>query len=96
MIYAVSRAYTQSTASGKHLLSISELLQIGSLAGHKFLRSLDKKLEAQSLNNCSRADLQALFLLVTGTILAIGYTEPAANKASSGNVSAPPSKMIEN
>jgi hypothetical protein len=96
MIYAVSLAYTQSTASGKHFFSISELLQIGSLAGHKFLRSLDKKLEAQSLNNCSRADLQALFLLATGTILAIGYTEPAANKASSGNVSAPPSKMIEN
>jgi len=91
MIYAVSLAYTQPTASGKHPLSISELLQVGSLAGYKFLKSLDKKLEAQSLNDCSRADLQALFLLVTGTILAIGYTEPAANKASSRNVSPPTS-----
>ena len=91
MIYAVSLAYTQPTASGKDPLSISELLQVGSLAGHKFLKSLDKKLEAQSLNDCSRADLQALFLLVIGTILAIGYTEPAANKASSRNVSPPTS-----
>ena len=91
MIYAVSLAYTQPTAPGKHPLSISELLQVGSLAGHKFLKSLEKKLKAQSLNDCSRVDLQTLFLLVTGTILAIGYTEPAANEASSGNVSLPTS-----
>jgi hypothetical protein len=89
IIYAVSLAYTQPTAPGKDPLSIFELLQVGSLAGHKFLKSLDKKLKAQSLNSCSRANLQALFLLVTGTILAISYTEPAANGASSRNVSPP-------
>lgn len=86
MIYAVSLAYTQHTALDKHLLSISELLQVGSLAGHTFLKFLDKKLETQSLNDCSRTDLQTLFLLVIGTILAIFYTEPAANKVSFTNV----------
>jgi hypothetical protein len=89
MIYAVSLAYTQHTAHWKHLLSISELLQVGSLAGHEFLKILDRKLDAQFLNDCSRADHQTLFLLVTGTILAIGYTELAANEASSRNVSLP-------
>jgi hypothetical protein len=89
MIYAISLAYTQSTTSGKYPLGISELLQVGSLAGHQFLKILDKKLEGQFLNDCSHDDLQTLFLLVTGTILAISYTEPAANEISSRNVSPP-------
>lgn len=88
MIYAVSLAY--ATPDG-HPLDISKLLQVGSLAGHKFLKFLDKKLEAQSLNNCSRVDLQTLFLLVIGTIIAICYTEPAVNEASHRNVSPPTS-----
>jgi len=96
MIYAVSLAYTQPTAPGEYLLSTPELLQVGSLAGHKFLKVLDEKLKAQSLKDCSHTDLQTLFLLVTGTILAVGYAELAANETSSGNVSSPTSvKMIE-
>ncbi len=85
MIYAVFLAYTQPTAPGKHLLSISELLQIGSPAGYNLLEALDEKLEAQSLKGCNRAELQTLFLLVTWAILAVSF-ELAANEAS-GNVS---------
>ncbi|KAH8595430.1 hypothetical protein B0O99DRAFT_594602 [Bisporella sp. PMI_857] len=79
MIYAISLAYTQPTSSDKHFLTVSELYQVGSMAGHSFLRNLDKKLRPQSLKNCSCDDLRALFLLVVGTILAVGYVEEVAN-----------------
>jgi len=56
------------------------------MAGHGFLRNLDEKLKAQSLKDCSRDDLQALFLLVVGTILAVGYVEPMASDTALSNV----------
>ncbi len=79
MIYAISLAYTQKGATDSRPLSISELTQIGSIAGHEFLEFLDEKLKPQSLKNCSKADLHALFLLIIGTILAVGYIEPNDN-----------------
>jgi hypothetical protein len=78
MIYAISLAYTQPTAPDRHHLNIPELLQIGSMAGHQFLKSLDKRLKPQHLKDCSKDELQSLFLLVIGTILAVGYTDPSA------------------
>jgi hypothetical protein len=85
MIYAISLAYTQPTAPDRHYLSISELYQIGSVAGHKFLKRLDKQLKAQHLKNCSGDDLRSLFLVVIGTILAVGYTDPSISETASKN-----------
>jgi len=76
MIYAISLAYTQPTAPERHHLSIEELNQIGSVAGHGLLKELDERLKPQSLNDCSGDELRALFLLVFGTILAVSYTNP--------------------
>ena len=81
MIYAISLAYTQKGVTDSRPLSISELTQIGSIAGHEFLAFLDEKLKPQFLKNCSEADLHALFLLVMGTILAVGYIEPDTNSS---------------
>jgi hypothetical protein len=75
MMYAISLAYTQPTAPENHLLDPIDLYQIGSVAGHSLLKVLDKKLKPESLKKCSEDDLQALFLLVVGTILTVGYTE---------------------
>lgn len=76
MIYATTLAYTQTSAPDKHHLNPLELRRIGAVAGHKLLKVLDEKLKPQSLKGCSEDDLQALFLLVVGTILAVGYAEP--------------------
>lgn len=80
MMYAISLAYTQPTAPDRHHLSISELHQIGSIAGHDILNILEEKLRPQSLKKCSGDDLRVLFLLVVGTILAVGYTELPATR----------------
>lgn len=76
MIYAISLAYTQPHTPNRHHLTTPELLQIGSFAGHKFLRNLDKLLKPQRLRDCSLGRLRALFLLIFGAILAAGYTSP--------------------
>jgi hypothetical protein len=46
-IYAISLAYTRPHTPDRHHLATPELLQIGSFAGHKFLRNLDKLLKPQ-------------------------------------------------
>ncbi len=78
MLCAISLAYTQTTAPDSYHLTIPELYQIGSLAGHTFLKILDKLLKPQHLRNCSGDQLRAYFLLIFGTILAAGYTQPMA------------------
>lgn len=77
MLYTESLAYTQSTSPHKHFLSINELHQIGAVAGHTWLKTLDEKLKPQCLSTYSKGQLYALFLLLIGTILAVGYTRPA-------------------
>jgi hypothetical protein len=57
-------------------LGVMELQRIGAPAGHQFLIFLDKKLTPQSFATLSKEDLQALFLMIMGTILAIGYAQP--------------------
>jgi len=78
MLYAESLAYTQRTTFKKHDLTIEELQQIGAVGGYAILAFLDKNLKAEALRSCSKekARLEALFLLVIGTILAVGYTSP--------------------
>jgi hypothetical protein len=80
MVYAQSLAYTQPTARDRHPLSVSELYQIGALAGHDVLKFLEGKLKPDSLKACTKEDFQAFFLLIFGTILAVGYTRPALDK----------------
>lgn len=76
MLYAESLAYTQPTSDEKHHLNVPELLQIGAIAGHNVLNFLDLKLKSDSLRSSSKHDLEALFLLLVGTILAVGYSYP--------------------
>jgi hypothetical protein len=79
MIYAESLAYMQADIQDKYLLSAFELHQIGAIAGHKFLNFLGERLEPQALESCSHKDLQVLFLLTVGIILAVGYTRPISS-----------------
>ena len=79
MIYAASLAYNQSTAPGNHTLCVSELHQISSIAGQDILRLLDQKLRPDSLRSSTSETLQSLFLLLFGTILAVGYVRPIDN-----------------
>ena len=78
MLYSASLAYTMWENLGKNDFSVKELQQIGATCGHAILSFLDKKLKAEALRACSseKAHLEALFLLVIGTILAVGYTSP--------------------
>jgi hypothetical protein len=87
MLYAESLAYIQPTTEEQHHLSIQELQQIGAITGHNFLKFLDEKLRPQSLQQCSKEDLHALFLLIVGTILAVGYTDPVVDTSESLKVS---------
>jgi hypothetical protein len=77
MVFTESLAYTQATSQHRHFLSITELHQIGAIAGHTWLKTLDEKVKPQYLSTCSKEELHALFLLLIGTILAVGYTRPA-------------------
>ena len=77
MVYTESLAYTQSTSQHRHFLSITELHQIGAIAGHTWLKTLNEKVKPQYLSTCSKEELHAIFLLLIGTILAVGYTRPA-------------------
>jgi hypothetical protein len=69
--------YSQSIRKDEHIISVRVLHQIGAMTGHDLLLELDRKLSPQELAVCSKEDLQALFLIVFGTILAIGYFPPA-------------------
>ncbi len=72
MIYTQSLAYTSYTFPNIRELPVLGLQQIGGITD---CRSLTKN-SPQWLAECSKDDLQALFLLVIGTILAVGYTKP--------------------
>jgi hypothetical protein len=83
MLYAESLAHLRPTAEDQQHLSTSELCQIGAAAGHSFLNFLDKKLRPESLKSGSHEYLQTLFLLIVGTILAVGYTSPGVTNSKS-------------
>jgi len=74
MIYAESLAFTQYTSSWKHIFGIHDLHHFGAMAGQTWLRTLDRELKPQKLNTSSKEKLQALFLVLIGTILAVNYT----------------------
>ncbi|KAN0089708.1 hypothetical protein V8E51_019968 [Hyaloscypha variabilis] len=76
MIYTISLAHIRTTTGVKHKYTALELRRIGSLAGERLLSFLETRLTAQSLTSLSRNELQVLFLMIVGTILAIGYAQP--------------------
>jgi hypothetical protein len=76
MVHAISLAHTLTTTAFKHMYTALELQRIGSLAGERLLSFLEKSLTAQSLGTLSKYELQVLFLMIVGTILAIGYAQP--------------------
>jgi hypothetical protein len=78
MLYAQSLAYTRSPISDTGYFSARELQQIAALAGHSFLLELDRKLTPTHLASCSQEGLEALFLVIFGTTLAVGYASPVA------------------
>jgi len=73
MLYAESLAYIKPATENQQHFTTLELRQIGGTAGHNFLTFLDKRLRPESLKDCSHESLQSIFLLVVGTILAVGY-----------------------
>jgi hypothetical protein len=79
MLYAESLAYTQPISEEKYHLSVSELQRIGAIARHTILLFLEWRLTPDSLRACSRETLEATFLLLVGTILAVRYTHPNLN-----------------
>ncbi|PVH78541.1 hypothetical protein DL98DRAFT_516715 [Cadophora sp. DSE1049] len=82
MLYATSLAHIQRTIPENREFDVPELLQIGSVAGHEFLKHLDEKLKPQKLAKCTGDDIRALFLLAFGTILAVGYADDTGSNAT--------------
>ncbi|KAE9365634.1 hypothetical protein N431DRAFT_286554, partial [Stipitochalara longipes BDJ] len=78
MINAISLVHTQRRMRKKYMRPriLLALRKIGSLAGERVLCFLEKSLTAQSLGSLSRNEIQVLFLMIVGTILAIGYSQP--------------------
>jgi hypothetical protein len=82
MLYAESLAYTQPTSDEKHQLSVPKLQQIGAIAGQNVLSFLDGKLKSDALRSSSKHALEAEFLLLVGTILAVGYSFPSTSPST--------------
>ena len=78
MLYSQSLASLRPTTEDKHHISIFELRQIGAIAGHSFLTFLDNRLRPQSLAACSKGNIRTLYLLVVGTVFAVGYSSSVA------------------
>jgi hypothetical protein len=76
MVYTLSLAHTQQSSAETHQYTAMELQRIGSLSGEHFLAFLEKSLKPQSLGKLSKNELQVLFLMLIGTILAVGYAQP--------------------
>jgi hypothetical protein len=76
MLYAISLVYTHPAVTDMQQLTIPKMLQVGSMAGHNFLKILDRLLKSQHLRSCSRDQVRSVFLLIFGSILAVGYMEP--------------------
>jgi AraC-like DNA-binding protein len=82
MVYSISLAHTRQRNGEKHQHTLLELQRMGSTAGERVLRFLEKKITPQSLGSLSRDELQVLFLMIVGAILAIGYAQPVAESPS--------------
>ncbi|KAH8748730.1 hypothetical protein F5882DRAFT_386889 [Hyaloscypha sp. PMI_1271] len=78
MLYSQSLAYLRLATEDKYRINVLELRQIGAITGQGFLKFLDSKLRPQSLASCAKEEIQTLYLLVIGTVLAVGYSSSVA------------------
>jgi hypothetical protein len=79
MLYAQSVAYTGTPAETIRIYSASEveqLVQLAAISGHSLILQLDRTLTPATLATYSQDGLRALFLILFGTILAVGYATP--------------------
>jgi hypothetical protein len=89
MLLACTTAYNQDKSVETSQFSDGELQQITSVAGECVLVSLEKRLTPAELEKCtgSLEYSQALFLILLGTILAVGYMEPIQDTPNLANAS---------
>jgi hypothetical protein len=89
MLLACTTAYNQDKSVDTSQFSDEELRQITSLAGECVLASLERMLTPVALEKCkgSLEYLQALFLILLGTILAVGYMQPIQDTRNLANAS---------
>jgi hypothetical protein len=64
------------TASNRPYPMVEDMKLIGALSGQEWLELLEKQLKPHILASRTKEHLQLLFLLVFGTVLAVGYTIP--------------------
>ena len=76
MMYATSLANNQRNYQWHDEIGFQELQHIGALAGNNILAELDRGLCPQKLTRYSKHELESLFLVIFGTILAVGYAYP--------------------
>ncbi|KAN0122932.1 hypothetical protein V8E51_001258 [Hyaloscypha variabilis] len=85
MLLASTTAYNQERDAETSQFSDEELQQITSVAGEYVLASLERRLTPAELEkNTGRLEYsQALFLILLGTILAVGYMQPVQDQPTS-------------
>jgi hypothetical protein len=76
VMYTETLIYTNGHEWDRPSFTIEDLKMIGALSGQKWLELLEKQLKPHILASRTKEQLQLLFLLVFGTILAVGYTGP--------------------
>jgi hypothetical protein len=79
MVCTECLAYTQPLSGENQHLGVLELQQIGAVAGCHVLNFFDRKVCPEFLRASSKATLETVFLMLVGTILAIGYSRPNKN-----------------
>jgi hypothetical protein len=89
MLLACTTAYNQDKSVETSQFSDEELQQITSVAGECVLISLERRLTPAELEKCtgSLEYSQALFLILLGTILAVGYMQPIQDTPTSASAS---------
>jgi hypothetical protein len=76
VMYTETLIYTNGHEWNRPSFTIEDLKMIGALSGQQWLKLLEKQLKPHILASRTKEQLQLLFLLVFGTILAVGYTGP--------------------
>lgn len=84
MLLACTTTYNQDKSEESFRFSEEELQQITAVAGECVLGSLEKLLTTTELRKRSNSleYLQALFLILLGTVLAVGYMQPVQKTPS--------------
>ena len=73
-----SALYNRGVEQGYAGCNLTELWQIRSFAGNKVLVGLQEILNNSALSRASLSELKALFLILFGTIVSVGYSEQSS------------------